>query len=106
MRRRAPAKWKKYYTGLFPWQLPKQTKKAPGTALCSSLPLFARCAGAYAGRTIPVQIPDDVSNTSPGSRKDNYNDTEEICQTRRRCRNICRGPTCGNVEQFSPCNGY
>jgi hypothetical protein len=62
------------------------------------LPLFARCAGAYAGRTIPVQIPDDVSITSPGSRKDNYNGTEEICQIRRSCRNIGRGPTCGMLS--------
>src|SRR6266404_4084938 len=32
---RAPAKWKKYHTGLFPWQLPNQILNAPYVALCS-----------------------------------------------------------------------
>src|ERR1700704_644411 len=50
---RAPAKWKKYHTGLFPWQLPEQTKRLRVTALCPSLPPIARCAQAPAGRSIP-----------------------------------------------------
>jgi hypothetical protein len=65
---RAPAKWKKYHTGLLPWQLPDQVKTAARAALCSSLPHFAGCAEAYPGRTIPVQIPDDFSNTAPGCK--------------------------------------
>jgi len=40
------------------------------------------------------------------TRKDNYNDTEEICQTRGSCRNICRDHTCGNVEQFPAGKSY
>jgi hypothetical protein len=52
---RAPAKWKKYHTGLFLWQLLDKTKKAARAALWCSLPLIARCVEAYAGRTIPLR---------------------------------------------------
>src|SRR6266478_3781228 len=86
MRLRVPASWKDYHTGSGPGQLPDQTKKAAGAALCSSLPLFTRCAEACAGRSIPYkqlsvpqivrgkmykpEIPDDVSKTGP--RYKNY----------------------------------
>src|SRR5260370_18392929 len=36
------------------------------------------------------------------TRKDNYNDTEEICETRGSCRCICRDPSGGTSEQFPP----
>src|SRR5207249_11271211 len=36
------------------------------------------------------------------TRKDSYNDTEEICQTRGSRRSVCHDPACGYVEQFSP----
>jgi hypothetical protein len=65
---RAPAKWKKYHTGLLPWQLPNQMIKAALTALCPSSPLFARCGEAYPWRTIPVQIPDYLGTTIPGRK--------------------------------------
>jgi hypothetical protein len=52
---RAPAKWKKYHTGLLPWQLPNQVTNAALAALCPSSPLFARCAKAYAGHSIPLR---------------------------------------------------
>jgi hypothetical protein len=50
---RAPAKWKKYQTALFPWQLwgsdPKGNAASPHfAALCCSLPSIACCAAAYA----------------------------------------------------------
>src|SRR5258708_15928103 len=112
MRLRVPASWKDYHTGFVPGQLPDQTKKAAGAALCSSLPLFTRCAEACAGRSIPYkqlsvpqivrvkmykpEIPDDVSNTGPRyknyqTRKEHYHDTEEICQTRESSRGNCGG---------------
>src|SRR5438445_9528724 len=52
---RAPAKWKKYHTSLFPWQLPNQVTNAALAALCLSSPLFARCAQAHAGHSIPLR---------------------------------------------------
>jgi hypothetical protein len=52
---RAPAKWKKYRTGLFPWQLPNQVIKAALAALCPSSPRFARCAKAHVGHSIPLR---------------------------------------------------
>jgi len=44
-----------YYTCFVPGQLPEKPIKAASAALCSSLPLFTRCAEAYAGHNIPLQ---------------------------------------------------
>jgi hypothetical protein len=63
---RAPAKWKKYHTGLLPWQLPDQTKRVAPAALYSSLPFFARCAKAHARHSIQLRaIKSGATNAFP-----------------------------------------
>jgi len=84
-------------------------KKAAGAALCSSLPLFARCAEAYAGAPSPYEfqmLSATRAQDPETTRKDNFNGTEEIDQTRGSYRNICRGHSCGNVEQFPARKSY
>src|SRR5882757_3157133 len=55
MRRKAPAKWKEYYTASCPWQSLELSRNQRNVALCPSLPLFACCGEAYIRRTIPPQ---------------------------------------------------
>jgi len=105
---RAPAKWKKYHTGLFPWQLlAGKKRRVPHFAvLCLLLHVATRPMPGAPSR-YEFQMTSATQAQDAGiTRKDNYNDTEEIYQTRGSRRNICRGHICGNVEQFSPRNGY
>ena len=71
---RAPAKWKKYQTALFPWQLWGQIQRGMRrAALCHSLPSIACCAAAYARHIKTIWksgIPDDSSNTTPEPQND------------------------------------
>jgi len=55
------------------------------------------------------EIPEDVGIRTPDTKigkKDDYHDTEEICQARGSCGNICGYPVCGNVEQLPARKSY
>src|SRR5256885_13207544 len=85
---------------------PPRSTLFPYTTLFRSTDRFAqRSCGNRKFRMMSATRAQDAKIT----RKDHYNDTEEICQTRGSCRNICRGHTCGRSEEHtselqSPCN--
>src|SRR5260370_42260515 len=106
---RAPAKGRKYHTGLCPWQPPNQVTIAALAALYPSSPLFARCGEAYPWRTIPAQIPDYLGTRIPDAkttRMEKHHDTQELCQICVSCRYLRRHHAGGNIEQFPAHEGY
>jgi hypothetical protein len=99
----------KYHTCLFPWQLSQRAKRLPAplfALLYRSLPVAPRpmpgAPSPYEFQMLSATRAQDPETT----RKDNFNGTEEIDQTRGSYRNICRGPSCGNVEQFPARKSY